>query len=309
MLTELIVKPKNDSLGIDPLSLPIINAENERIQVINIDGLGPVTAALTSSNSLAQYGEIFGNASLSKRNIVLTLRPNADWVTKTVTDLRQDLYPYFKSSNEIILEFRSTDEMEPVWIQGVVESMEPDVFSADPQLNISIICFNPMFVGETIEISGDIGVDPTSGGTKILETIALDLPGTEEVGFNLRLRPNPSDDPPYTGQLKIWGHYVSGSTEYMKLNSFFHIDEDDGWPIEMDFEIAVSTSIGKRYVRLINPTYSPNEEMAQGQAWMLADPIKYPRILPGANVFRIEGPTSGKTLEYTLKYANLYGGL
>ena len=46
---------------------------DDPVQILNIEGLGPVTAVISSSPFATGRGDMFQGASTSKRNIVLTL--------------------------------------------------------------------------------------------------------------------------------------------------------------------------------------------------------------------------------------------
>lgn len=60
-----------------------------------------------------------------------------------IEDLRQLSYKYFPIKRPIILIFYTTNRQ--VYIQGYVESNEPDIFSSDEGATISIVCPYPYF--------------------------------------------------------------------------------------------------------------------------------------------------------------------
>lgn len=73
MLTEV----KAYGFPADPLSLPI-GSEDTPFQVIDIQGIGPVKANINTT-ALSQ-NEILTGTSLPKRNIVIVLGLNPDWM-------------------------------------------------------------------------------------------------------------------------------------------------------------------------------------------------------------------------------------
>jgi hypothetical protein len=156
-------------------------AETDLIQIVSIDGLEPVKAAV----GVSAYGSVDGTAytgsSILSRNIVLTLRPNPDWDTWTHEGLRRLLYLYFMPKRSIRLEFYS-DDMPPVVIAGIVESIDDNRFSKDPEYVASVICPDPYFTTlEPIVLTG-----PTINPAPVLETIEIDYKGTVEAGIYVK---------------------------------------------------------------------------------------------------------------------------
>jgi hypothetical protein len=63
---------------------------------------------------------------------------------QTIENLRRDLYSYFPPKGEVSLRFIN-DAQQSVDIKGVVESNDPLIFTKDPEVQISIICVEPLF--------------------------------------------------------------------------------------------------------------------------------------------------------------------
>ncbi len=147
------------------------------IRILDISGLEPVKAEITTT-PFSQDGELFQNARVSKRNIVLKLGLNPNWVDQTMSSLRQLLYKYFLPKSSCTLTFYS-DDMPVVQIQGYVEDFEPNMFSQDPEIQISIICPQPDFV--------EIGRTTYYGTDRPTTNIYLQNDGTVETGFELEL--------------------------------------------------------------------------------------------------------------------------
>jgi hypothetical protein len=165
-------------------------AETDLIQVRNIDGLDPVKASVNTSPFGSVDGASYTGSSVLTRNIVLTLHPNPDWDTWTHEILRKLIYAYFMPKLATRLIFYS-DDMGPVEIAGVVESVSINIFSKDPEFIVSIICPDPYFTAldPTVITSqtGPAGMDP----------IIIDYKGTVEAGMNVKVTassdPAPSD--------------------------------------------------------------------------------------------------------------------
>lgn len=144
------------------------NPELDLIQVRNIDGLGPAKASVSTSAIGDKSGGKFLGTSVDPRNIVLTLHPNPDWNEWTYEKLRELTDLYFMPQSQVTLYFE-TDQKPPVGIVGYVESNEPNMFSNDPETQVSIICPNPDFVAETETVitglTNDIARDIEYNGT------------------------------------------------------------------------------------------------------------------------------------------------
>lgn len=233
MLTNLTIERTTAIAGLEPFSVPIVNAENSQIQILAIDGLGPVKADISSVPYTTRSGEYPTDKSVGKRNIILTIRFNPKYnLGATITTLRQTMYRYFRPTDSVKLTF-SSDEMADVYISGTVESMEVDQFSEEPQLDISVLCFEPNFISVTpgnftgIAQPGDQTVDVVNNGT-------------EDVGFVLELRATAAV-PSWTGNILIQGDAPNSPS--MTLADI---------TLDSTYKYFISTVDGDKYVRQLN---------------------------------------------------------
>lgn len=146
--------------------------------ITNIDGLGPVKAALTSADNASDAGSVFLSAKDGQRNIVITMGFAPSYSTgSTVTALRQALKSFMMPKT--FIEMRFTDDLLGEFdIWGRVETHEPDIFAKDPQVVISIICDDPYFYKNASDIVFNV---PTL--TPGNETFSVDYAGDVPVGF------------------------------------------------------------------------------------------------------------------------------
>jgi hypothetical protein len=220
MLQRLeIFSPRPD---VPELPLGGFMPSNDPVQVRNIEGLGPVKAEVSSTPLATGRGERPQGVSTGKRNIVMTLGLNPDWEDQTVSTLRQLLYGYLMPEQWCKLRFFS-DYLPTCQIEGVVESFEPNIFSVDPEVQVSIICHNPDFV----DVDATIITGLVDDGT--IEMV-FDYIGTVETGYELRIEATEANLD-YTGSLVItttaWGvptvyevdPVTIDATTYFKLNS------------------------------------------------------------------------------------------
>src|SRR5688572_21495938 len=110
-----------NSVG-DLLSLPFDNSANGLV-VEEIEGLGPVTATMSSSKRALIDGAVYQASRRETRNIRIRLGLEPNYSEMTVEELRQSLYAFFMPKSEITLTFYSSLGPDPE-IVGRVESCE-----------------------------------------------------------------------------------------------------------------------------------------------------------------------------------------
>jgi len=272
------------SPGAPELPLGGFLPNDDPVQIKNIEGLGPVKAEIASTPFATGRGELYQGSSVPKRNVVLTLGLNPDFDTQTMAGLRQTLYRYLLPQHWTKLRFFS-QELPVVDIEGYVESFEPNMFSQDPEVQVSIICPKPDF----IEADATILEGTVDDGT--IET-EFDYVGTVATGFELRVD-RTLDNPSYSGGLLI--------TNVAELEpQLFEIE-----PITIDTTkyFKLSTVRNAKRVQSIAYTDGAAINLLSG---MTGESV-WPEIKPGENVFSIASTEFGQV--WTLAYFNRFGGL
>lgn len=282
MLRRLEVFSSNPSAPELPLGGFMPN--DDPVQLRTIEGLGPVKAELASTAFASGRGELFQGSSVGKRNIVLNLGLNPNWVDQTMTTLRHQLYGYFLPEAWTKLRFFSED-LPTVDIEGVVESFEPNIFSQDPEIQVSILCHKPDFID--IDATRYEGI--VDDGTSELEYIYT---GTVATGFELRID-GTLTKPTYSGNVTIRNKapeepqnfevvgVVVDTTKYFKLSSVRNakraqvISREDG---------AATNVLSK---------------VSTESVW--------PEIRPGTNLLSVVAAEPGQS--WVMAYYNRYGGL
>jgi hypothetical protein len=253
--------------------------------VRNIDGLGPVKADILSTQFATGDGELFQGSSVGKRNIVMTLGFNPDWEEQTMSSLRHQLYRYLLPKAWTKLRFFS-DDMPTVDIEGYVESFEPNIFSQDPEVQVSIICPKPDF----IEVDAIVYTGLVDAGVSVLE---FEYEGTVETGFEVRIDQTPANVS-YVGALQVL------------------MQQEPSDP-----EIFISSSItvnGTYYFKLStirNAKRVSKVAIADGAVTNLLqyvdDDSVWPSIKPGTNLFSMVAAENDQA--WTLAFFNRFGGL
>ena len=269
------------------LSLPLQDV-SEGFIIQNIDGLDPVKATITSSSFAQLDGEQFQSSRREKRNIVMRLGLEPDYSTQTVGGLRNRLYDFFLPKAEVRLAFYR-DGVPPVYIDGTVESMTTALFSKDPAVDISILCFNPDFE--------ELGVVDTEGQPAANE-------GNPEIWFPIE----------YTGTSPTGVLFHIGGLR-PAMGFTIDNDRDDGNPAQ-HFEVNAAFTLNEG----IDVTSFPGNKTATlSNVFTLASKsVLYavePKsiwltLVPGMNnisVVVLGGPFN--TLYWSIQYTRKFGGL
>lgn len=257
-------------------------AETDLIQIRKITGLEPVGASVNTSPYGSLDGDAYVGSSVGSRNIVMTVKPNPDWVDWTYEKLRRILYTYFMPRRQIRLVFE-TDEIAPVEITGYVESIEPDIFSKDGEIQISVICPYPHFVAVTPTV--------VSGLTNEEIPLEIDYDGSIETAYSLKVE-QLSGEPEITGPLFLGNvHDVT-----------FQIDTPPYLDIDSFNYLVINAVPGNKYIQMVNLNTgvitNVLSQLKRGSIW--------PMLQLGVNPISVL--TAGiKT--WTLTYYKRYGGL
>lgn len=255
------------------------------IQLRDIDGLGPVKSNIVTAPRAVHRGESLTGNSIPKRNIVLTLGYNPDWEDNTILSLRHQLYTYFMTGAWVKLRFFSVT-LPTTDIEGYVESFEPNIFSKDPEIQISVICPQPDFV--------DIESTVIEGFTNDTAE-EIDYIGTVSTGFHLEIVKPPSSSE-VTGPIEII------NLDALEASEIFVVDwaNDD----ELDLTVEFSSVQGQKFVRgtdALDEVFNLLKYKTETSKW--------PEFKFGTNTFSVETPIDFGSHAWTLTYYNRFGGL
>lgn len=126
------------------LTLPLQDV-SDGLVLAEVQGLDPVKATLVSSSFAGADGEQYHSSRREARNITLKLDLEPDYVTTSVSDLRNRLYTYLMPKSEVTLGFYMSNGLYTE-IVGRVESLESPQFTQEPAADISLTCFDPDFI-------------------------------------------------------------------------------------------------------------------------------------------------------------------
>lgn len=127
-----------DTASETSVTISLRKPETSGYYIKSIDGLGPVKANIITSDSPLKDGSYFNSARGEDRNLVIHL--GFLWSSNyEIEQLREQTYVFapYKANVRITVKKENGSEY---YVEGYVESNEPDIFSKDEGCDISIIC-------------------------------------------------------------------------------------------------------------------------------------------------------------------------
>lgn len=287
MITKLDVT--NESILTPGVAFsPSGSAATDLIHVRDIDGLGAADADISSTAYGVVDGSLITGATVNMRNIVLTVGFNPDFEAgQTVAVLRDEVYRYFMPKSEVTLTF--TRYLQPtVRITGTVERLEPNHFSDDPEVQISILCPDPNF--RAIEPTVVTGKGLQASDDSVGNYSNINYAGNVPTGIQLEVVANIDHttngwylktEVPVAQNLLIWNYTLRQAEDLL----FSSVDRD-------------------KYVKESGGTSLLNS-VVDGGDWI--------KLYPGANLFAFTSFglafASGDAPDWTMTYYALYGGI
>lgn len=259
------------------LSLPL-EAVSNGLYIKDIQGLDPVKATIVSSSFANKDGTQFHSARREERNILIKIELEPDYSVDSVKSLRKRIYSFFMPKSQVDLRFIDDDGLQ-VDISGRVETCESPLFTDKPQVDISVICFDPDFIDHT-EV-------PTSGNTTsdTTETLYTYL-GTVEAGINFKLHVNRT-----LTQFTIYHRPPDGVIRSMDFSASL---------VTGDL-VEINTVAGSKYVTL------NRSGTISSLLYAVSPQSNWIELEEGANYIRVYA--TGAAIPYDIVYKPRYGGL
>lgn len=259
------------------LSLPFEDIY-EGLIVEDIKGLDPVKATLVSSGFAGSDGEQYQSSKREKRNIIIRLALEPDPGVETVEDLRFRVYDFFMPKAEVFLRFFK-DSGLIVDIPGRVESCDTPLFTSEPAVDVSIICFDPDFQVPT-------PVTITTGTVATTVETPAPYPGTVPTGIKFVMNVTRT-----ITDFSIYHRLPSGQIQQLDFSA----------PLVAGDVLEISTVTGNKYANLthLGVTSSILRGVSPQSRWL--------ELERGDNTFRIFD--SGSAIPYSVQYVTRYGGL
>lgn len=250
--------------------------------VEKVEGLDPVKATIVSSSYATLDGGSFQNAKNEQRNLKIRLGLEPDYLTNNVQSLRAELYQFFMPKRKVSLQFYDSETgLNSFDIEGYVETCEAPLWTAEPAMDISILCMDPDFVAhdETVYAGSSVADSVTY--------VSVDYGGTVDAGFVFTL-----DVDRTLNEWTIRRVAADGTQKTM----------DFAYPLVAGDVLTISTVPGNKYVEKevggikTSILYSLNRV----SEWISLE--------PGSNEFNVDTGV-GASIDYTIEYHERFGGL
>lgn len=284
--------------------------ESTGIYVRSITGVGPNKANINTVSLASDDGSIFNSAKLEERNIVISLGfYQSTTLRNSIEDSRQKTYKYFPNKKPLTLIFETDNRY--LFINGYVESNEPDIFSDEEGTEISIICPDPKFYdvegGGHIEFGGveNIFEFPYSNESLVenltefgrlthLKSRAITYNGEEENGILIVIHPKQA-----TRNLSL----VETETGDSISIDDSKIEQITGNSICPYDTIKISTIKGSKYAELTRSgeTYNIINALGRNPKWF--------QLHKGDNYFTFVAGLNEENVEVYIYYSLAFSGI
>ena len=273
MLTMVEVRTSQGAL----LGIPLDDVSDGFV-VEEIEGLDPVKATLVSSSFARLDGEQYQSSRRESRNIKLRLGLEPDYISQTVRDLRRSLYGFFMPKSVVKLRFILSSGLF-MDIEGRVESFETALFTKEPAVDISIICFDPDFTNPTPGVLSGVS-------TATMTETLLPYDGTVESGIMFILSVNRS-----ISELTIYHRPPDGTLRLLSFSA----------PLIAGDLLSIDTRTGTKSAQ------RTRSNVVTSLLYGVSPQSNWIELMPGDNYIRIYALGAG--IPFDIGYTSRYGGL
>lgn len=293
-----VINDLNESIDIE-----LFSPNKTGLLISKIEGLGPPVANVNMTELSVFDGSTFDSARLEPRNIVISF---ILLETPTVEDSRLRIYRYFPIKRTVTLEI--TTDKRTYTTEGVIETVEPDIFSEQESCQVSILCPDPYLYSVDTTVIYFTGVEPmftfpfinesftenelVMGETNQIDTRDIFYDGTLEVGFTIIVSFNGS-----TSGLII---YDPITRKTMQFDDTILLSVLGSTFIAGDI-LTISTRRGKRYITLLRNGHNINLINS------VKRPIDWITLTSGIN--QLSYVASGiSNIDFRIEYRTAYSG-
>lgn len=289
----------------DTLRMELKNPWKSGLGIREIDGLGSPKIDINTTTFGMFDGSVVNSTLARDRNITFTLImfPKPD-----IESARQLSYRYFQLKRLITLAFE-LDNRE-VYIEGYVESNDPDIFSKEETTQISIICPDPYFHEMYLTESFFYGVLPLFEFPFSNESLDENLIEFSQINISNRSTID------YKGEVdtgmdisvSIFGNagditiYNIDTRERIPIYSD-KVRQITGQALQKGDEVLICTMPGKRSVQLLRDGVYSNilGAMDKDADWL--------QLRPGQQSFTFTSSIADPEVIIGMRYRNAYGAI
>jgi hypothetical protein len=233
-------------------------------------------------------GEQYHSSRRSARNIKITLGLEPDYALMDVKTLRDQLYSFFMPKTVALMTYHLFDKFSnnilentlDLEIEGRIETFESPLFTADPVVDISLICYDPDFIDPNpVTVNANT---INTGGTG--ETISYE--GTVDTGVVFKLMPDRD---------------VTDLTIYHRPPDQSIVNINFATPLAAGDVLTISSIPGSKSV--VKTSGGVDTSVLFGYSpqsgWI--------ELQPGDNLIQVI--VDGAPMPYSIEYLNRYGAL
>ena len=270
-------------------------------------GLGPTNASINTTKAAMTDGTMYNSSVMNERNIVLSLQ-FYQTATESIEDLRHKSYRYFPVNTKV--KFRVETDNRTTETEGIVESNEPTIFSANEGCSISILCPDPFWYSAKHNETVFSGVLPVFEFP--FENLSLTEP-LLEMGVLTNMTENTVY---YAGDANVGmtiimhalsevsniAIYNTTTREVMKINTS-KIAEKTGSGIIAGDTITIETSVNNKSITLLRDGIETNifNCLDKDTDWFT--------LVKGDNIFAYTAETGATNLQFSIINKILYKGV
>lgn len=290
----------------DTKEFPLENPWDSGFAITDISGLTPVKADVSYSSYASTDGGDFISARQGVRNIVIT---GTYLERPTISLSRLSLYKFFPVKQMVVLVIDTTDRR--VYINGYVESHEPNIFTNNSTATISILCPNPFFYSaHATTLTTFSGIMEEFEFPFSNESFTEDLLSMSSIEYRVTRNIYYDGDTEYGIKINIsaYGNASMIRVFNTTLGDVFSINTDKiatmtGQAFGNGDEIEVSTVRGNKYIRLIREGVitSIMNTVERNSVWF--------QLRPGDNTFSYTAESGATNLQFSIEHETIYGGI
>lgn len=270
------------------------------IAVQGIDGIDPGKADLNFLPYAKRDGQQYLSGKRPSRNIRIGLDLNPDYVTtgqRSIGEIRELLDTIVMPLSEVTLRFQTMAGFfvapEGRQIKAIVESNERQMFAKDGQIVLSFICPDPDFLANN-------GNPYVANGTSNTVTADVGILGNNPLGQG------------FVAEFTIpstltFVDFLLNDT-FAGISRGFRIQPLGGVTLAAGYIVRWSTVPGNKYLRLYNPSPSPNYVSLLPNITTYYNSSQYfwPQLIPTMKSLHI---STSASFPFTVSTVNRYGGL
>jgi len=264
---------------------------SSKYTLYKITGLQPPASAVNTSNNATSDGVSVNSVRVDKRNIVLYMALNGD-----IEESRINLYKYFPLKKTITIFFKHGSR--DVYIKGMVELIECDLFAQRQVAQISVICPQPYFkaVNDIVSYFSDVSA--------LFEfPFSISEAGVEfsAITTNVRKSIINAGDVPSGAVIDLYAIGTVVNPVIYDVMKRTHIKLT--FTMEAGDHVIINTNHGEKSITLVRAGVSTNimGYLYPSSSWLTLE--------SGDNVFTYDCDSGNSNLQITFSSSVLYGGV